>query len=163
MKLVYTLSIAGILLFSCQQDPQKNAENKADRYSDLAQSEAAAAQSDLEQAQDNANSAVIHATQAEMNEALSKVEVPQFDSKIAEEEAKKLANHGIEYVNANDHKQADKYSEKMDKDIQRVNSLQEKGTISESDGDKIRNYAQSLAAAIQLNITVVEFVPTENE
>ncbi len=163
MKLLYILGLAGLFLFSCQQDPQKKAAKNAEHYSNLAESEAAAADAELKQSQDNANSAVIHATQAEMNKALEQVPTPEFENTVASENAKKIANHGIDYVNANDHNQAEKYAKLIDKDIEKINELEEKGRISKEDADKIRNYASDLAKSISLNITVVEITPVEAE
>ncbi len=161
MKIIYTLSLAALVLYSCQGDPQKKAEKNAEHYSDVAHSEAAAAQSELEQSQENANSAVIHATQAEMNKALSEVEVPVLESNRAEEIAKKIANDGIDYVNANDYKQASKYSKRFNESLEKLNTLESKGTINKSDADKVRNYVLNLAKAISIEVDVVEISPAQ--
>ncbi len=159
MKNLFYLGLFAIVLVSCQGDPQEKAEKNAEHYSDVAHSEAAAAQSELQQSQENANSAVIHATQAEMNAALSKVSVPELESVQASELAKKIGNDGIDYVNANDYKQASKYGERFRDNLQKLNKLEEKGTITEGDANKVRQYVTDLTRAISIEVNVVEIEP----
>ncbi len=163
MKILYTLCLAGLVLVSCQGDPQEKAEKNAEHYTDVAHSEAAAAQSELEQSQENANSAIIHATQAEMNKALAEVDMPELESNQAKEIAKKIANEGIEYVNANDYNQANKYGKRFNESVERLNELESKGKISSSDAEKVRNYIRELASAISIEVTVVQVEPASAE
>ncbi len=163
MKVLYTLILAALIMVSCQEDPQKKAQKNAEHYAEVAQSEAAAAQSELEQSRENANSAVIHASKAQMNDALKQVEMPELESNQAREIAKKIANEGIDYVNADDYKQANKYSNKFNESLDRLDKLEEKGTITKVDADKVRGYITDLAKAISIEVRVVEITPVSAE
>ncbi len=163
MKILYAILLSAIIMTSCEQDPQKKAAEKEEHYSEVAQAEAAQAQSELESSRENANSAVIHATQAEMNKALKEVPLPDVEGNRAEQLYKQIANDGIEYVNSNDWSQAKKYGDRFNKHLKELTKLEEKGTISKDDALKIRTYINNLAKAISIEVTVVEIEPVEAE
>lgn len=160
MKHLLTILFAALVLVSCQQDPQEHADRKAQELNELAQSEAGAADAQLEQSMDNANSAVAHATQAEMNEAIKQIDVPQFENNRANELVKKLGNDGIEYINANDYKQAEKYGKRIEDDIAKLNKLEEDGKISIEDASRIRQYGQDVADAVSIKVNIIVLTDT---
>ncbi len=160
MKQLLTFLLAVAVFASCQQDPQEHADKKADELNELAQSEAGAADAQLEQARENANSAVAHATQAEMNEAIKKIDVPEFENNRANELVKKLGNHGIEFINANDFNQADKYRKLIEGDLKQLNKLEENGKISIEDAQRIRQYGQDVADAVSIKVQIIAVVDT---
>lgn len=160
MKRIFAIAILSLSIAACNNDPQDLAEKKAEEFSKQAESEAAAADAQLNQSIDNANASAVHATQAELNKAMGAVDVPELKG-VAKTQVEKLGKDALDFVNSNDYNNAQKYADRINEDLKKVNDLEAKGRITKEDADKIRDYGKRLAESVQLNINVILITPAE--
>ncbi len=144
------LSLA--VLFSCEKDPQKNAQQTADKENKMADKEEKAAEKDLSAGMEHVDNALEHRTMAQLNEAMAAVEVPAFDNNVASELAKKIGNHGKEFVNSENYQEGGKYADNIRNDLKELADKVSKGSITQAEADQITTYAQNLASAVGLDV-----------
>ncbi len=142
-----------IALTSCKQDPQKKAEQNAKTYEKAAEIEAKQAERDAERAINNTGNAIGNAIMAGANEAMAKIEVPEFKNLISKKFVKDIGNDIVNYVNANDKRKADHYENLLAKHIERVKKAEENKTITSEDAKKIEKYGLNLAGSVGLTIS----------
>lgn len=153
MKKQILVGIMGLAILACQGDPQKKAEREAEKMADKANTEAAKAEGHLQKTMEHTASSVNNATLSAMNEALSKVQVPHFEKNAtANELVKKIGNLGIDFVNSEKLAEADSYAAKIRSALEQVGELETKGRLSVDEAGQIRNYANNLAAALEMSL-----------
>ncbi len=150
LPLIAIFSLA--LVFSCQKNPQKRAEEKAKQEAQKAESRAEKAESHMDKSVENAAKALDHATMQELNAAIANVEVPKFDNLAASELVKKFGNHALDYVNSKTNEQAGKFVDAMNGDIASLAKKVTDGSISQEDATTIKNYAVNLAKALGVEL-----------
>lgn len=150
-SIVMAMGIA--MLFSCEKNPQKHAENVAEHEGNQADRQADKAETHLDKGLDHASQAIEHATMEEMNKAIAAIPVPTFENRIGPTEmAKKIGNHAIEFANSDDFSNAGKYADKIKKDLDDMNKKVADGTYTEDEAKQITDYANQLATAIGLTL-----------
>ncbi len=156
MKRLFLFILVGGFLFACQQNPQKHAQDKADDLSKKAEKEAQKASELIEEGLDKAHASGIHATQAEMNEAINSVVVPSFEKNMtANELVKEIGNNAVEYVSSQSEKRADDFATKIKRNLAKIDQLEADGKITADQAASIRDYATSLADKLTVDVEVV--------
>lgn len=144
-----TCGIASLTLLTyCQKDPQKKAENIAEHEATRAENHAESAESHVEEGMNQSAESLAHASMEEVNRAIAAIPVPEFSNSSSKELARKIGNHAIDFVNANNYEESGKYADKIRENLQELDKKESKGTIDATDAKKIREYAQSIAQAI---------------
>ncbi len=153
VKTLIPIAFMGLaIMFSCQGNPSKKAENVANKEARQAESEANKAQDHLDKSVEHANKAVDHATMEELNAAVANVEVPKFDDIDANEAVKKIGNLAVDFINSDNNQEAGKYADKINEQVASIMKKVENGSISQEDGQMIQQYAQNVASALGITL-----------
>lgn len=148
------LSVTILLVtWSCNPSPASNAERSAEDAAAAAQDQAVVAAEQRVAADANAAGAVEKAVVATADELMSKVPMPTFKNKEAENYAKKIGNHVVDFVNAGDANSASIYATKVKDELATVDQLAAKGKISAEDTKAIKDYATNLLNAAGISVS----------
>lgn len=150
--LSFTVLMAALVLFSCQGNPQKKAEREANKEAQAAENQENMAESNLDKGVEHAAKAAGHRTMEELNTALKSVAVPTFDNSAATELAKKIGNHGVDFVNSDSNQEMGKYADMINADLAELATKVQNGKITADEASKITSYANNLAQAVGLDL-----------
>ncbi len=153
IKFLPVLAMLSVMvLFSCEKNPQKEAQKTADVENKKADQQEDQASKNLSKGVDHANQAVEHRTMAELNEAFASVDLPEFDNMAASEMAKKIGNDAKAFINSDNYQETGKYVDQINADLQELADKVSKGSITEAEADQITTYANNLASAVGLQL-----------
>ncbi|NIG56639.1 hypothetical protein [Chitinophaga sp. Cy-1792] len=146
MKFARYLVFAGSLAVACGNPQKQDARNAESKANEAAQSAAA---SEVQQAASDANAvnAVKAAIQSNINDAMSKIAMPDFKKNNAKSFANDFHKYLSELVNANSGKKAGEYMDKLTALRQEYDKKADK--LDPADKEKLKKYVNDMLNAVQ--------------
>jgi len=149
MKLFNYCLVAALCLGAACQNPQKHDEKMADeKAKEATQSAEASAMHDAA-ANANAANAAVAAVQSAINDAMSKVPMPDFKKANAKNLAQDFHKYLSDLVNTNSGKKASEYMDKLTSLKDEYNKKVAEQKIDPEDKTKLETYYNALISAVQ--------------
>ncbi len=155
-NLILTVLMGVFVMFSCQKDPQREAEKAAKKEQRQADRQQEMVDDNYGNVEKHSEKALKYQTQADISKAIASVNVPDFDNVNASEFVKKVGNHITALTKSENYENAGKYIDALNADVEQLQRDVENGSLSANDAERIGIYVENLADALGIGPDVYE-------